>query len=1090
MVTDRIILGLHQTEYDVTPSTLRHYKEHADASIFSKYLQKRVGTFIPRPLIAKFLDSVRNEVLSRLTLLKLSCSTANAKSPAISRVVALPANQPVEKEGQENQNVLSDEQENFGDMPGAQAQRGIQCFFATAYASQTLALPVENADKSLQLQRKLSEYKHAIYTLVRGEDAPPEDPALEDEVSRRMRNLMLMEADPDNYREIIEQWRPFGNSMAVLKNELRAKCTLDDCFLRKDIYLRLSELNRVAYARLDRHFFDESGIVPEKNMAAYLRAKRQLMEALAVECWYEFFHNENVSRPCLAIRKFLTHYERPQALAKTRYVRRRIGKRMPTYAMQKELRPYAEYLLYVQGFMVAQGDLTHNFKIIRNLYFGKSQHCRWFYKCNNPKVNFGMEGNGMSGKSHAMHVTMDTMPPGVPDNITYITPKAFCTETNMNNLFICYEEMEMKYLGVGEADSDTTNFFKARLTNGETSVMAWYKDPETGKTSMMQTRNHVQGSMMFASNFDFSKVSPNILSRVTLMSVPKTKHDFHGIRTQDKYKPQYALDDPATREMFDQQQELHAVLYVVEMMVKSCVFGDHTCGVNMDGARIIANAVLDRLQDKYGVNTNDPRKRNHVMEMIRSRCLNHAVYIGRTSSVTAHTHFHPFTKEYYGFSPRVILDGILPFMCATKDHIIDGLASMYFQYVHEHEDKILEAFVKRSRVLEHLREDAFLKRYSNGVDPSVDTNQQSGGGLNRSGGFTRASMRGGQQNYETDYNFITVTGRSYREIETVLSNTLEEFVVSANDISKLLKDLTKVYDDVGTYELKYIKPPLDAANEEAAPVAGDAEDDEQEELDLFGNAVIRATVSGDKRTTPDQRRIVHNPFAERDNRQVVEYTRCAATGKYAIAFSLQFLKKKLPHLLKDDLVDDSEKTLEQTFSEMRLQDDDVSTIIVEEQQPEEMDEATRREEMIRKMGYMTSGGEKLIYRAIEDVLQNNVLENMVPEELRESHRHPVRGTVPWESFITPDHPRTRRMAEISPELDERSRNERGKKGPDMLFVDKLMMLNLKRKENGQPFVIDNYNRCHPRCAALYLSIIRSRRPAPLPRRKNRWRLRV
>lgn len=1089
---DSVVMGLHDCEYELTTETLLSQLYHLDERSASllKY------PIIPKSVLKKFTFNKTNEVNTRLKLI-MSCLGPKG------RVVI--GESPFDSSGNMKKKInrveLPDSHTNLLNINAHRPPlfaNTITSLSLTDYshALQTLQEPyisytepgfINNISKKTPIRRKALEYRRRNDTLNDNDREQLKEYAL-----REYQNKVAS-GNIGHFKEIIEKYRPFGNSLDVIKTKLHNVRT-EEIFLSRDIFLRLAELNKEAFKNLKAAFFDlETGRVRIGSEEAYHEERGRLVDALVVECWDEFFKNPHVSMAVEGVRNDLLKQHMPYrppsndvsqtSVNNSPLGKKTIGRPLPVYQFRHDLRPYSAFRIYIHSFLSDQGGITYNYKTASILYFSKLHHCRWFPQCNNPKLNIILSGSGMAGKSKMLQLIKETCPSSVGDMVTHITDQAFNIDRNLNDMLLIYEEFQNKYLGytpngnsgknsggngggtsggVSSGDSkDTTNFFKARLTGGKTATFSWFKNEETDLRDMKISQAHCQGNLLAATNNDLSEADLNVLSRLILISVPKSKHAIDGLRPQDRDKMTYGQSSDHDDEMYEEHKEIHRVYVLMEQIFKSYAIGDDVFGVNVDSARIQLLHILDQLQYKYGIPTNDVRKRNHVLELSRCMNLSFSIWTGLTSTLTRHLQYSPHNPElepeekktddmdeprWIGFNPRVITEGILPFCNVTTDQVIDAATSLSCLWYHEYQNLILEVFSTKKCKLQELKESDFLWRKKPGFHhtTSSDNNRASGyavnsmqegsnsgyGNLSRSGGYgtTNASTQAFEHPKEIDYNYIKFSGKNSLEIAREISLDLGELVVAPADILKLLTDLSRSrIDDIDGYEM------------------------DLNHVDEKGRTRAKLIKSTDIR--------------KKKHRYVVDMSYCQTTQRPTISILVHFLKHELPHIFTDDIIEnleekkkDNDNEEEEVEREILQEEEEEEETVDPEEEEEDVD---RYYKSIREIGKIGKRTESLITKAIKDIVQHPAygftgLSKEKEEELRDSYRNPLTGNVPWDSFVTADPPKPVKLTEFYPDLKPRiGKTKTGDR--DILFPDRLLMLNLKRNKKAPKLIIQNHN---------------------------------
>ena len=360
-----------------------------------------------------------------------------------------------------------------------------------------------------------------------------------------------------------------------------------------------------------------------------------------------------------------------------------------------------------------------------------------------------------------------------------------------------------------------------------------------------------------------------------------------------------------------------------------------------------------------------------------------------------------------GFNPLVMLEGILPFLVATKDEVIDAITSLSCLWYHDYQDLILEVFATKKCHLQELRKTDFMERRTGGDARDI---ARTNGLLNASAsnsGLRMAQTRVPENERETDYNYIRMYGaRNTKDVAGELSRALGDFTVAENDIHKLFSDMQRSFITTYSYTLALPDP---------------------ENGHLQTRLVLQRTAGH---------------YAERP---VVQMGTCAVTGKPYIAVNVHFLYKKLPGLLPLNRIEEStdEMPLHRQLAAMSLSDE------------------AREDDIARRMGEVNSKTETLIVRAIKDFYENEVLENWHLPEYAELYKECERdGQQPLLRFITADAPRPIKLSQLCPELKPQiAKSKVGDK--DIMFQDKLLMLPLNPKGSGNKMILYNYNTLAP-----------------------------
>ncbi len=1018
------LLGLHQTECELTSELLLYNAHHLDEEA-TRVVSRAQAT---RQIRDKFRHNKENEVAMRLKLILTNLSLRG-------RVFIAEANDEetaqTVKRRQADALALTQSVMNYTNRAVQQDAAFAQDVRHLPYLSLSPAAapPTEHRSKVLAMRRLAVQKIRELNANQKTDAMLAEERAYEELYYRKK----LSSGYIGFFKDFLEQFGPFACTMETIK-QLRESGELaideDNETLRRNVFLRQNVLNQYRYKTYYARWYNEEGQIPAECVDAAMDELRKLQDAMYVQFQHEFLTSPDVSMATLGIRSDLLKkpllfagQNSQSAEAQLKQHRNRIGTRLPVFQYTQNLRPYGAFVIALNSFISAQCGITHNFKIVKLLYFAKGHHCRWHPQCNNPKLNIILSGNGMAGKSKALQEIKKTCPSGVGDMVTHITDQAFNVDRDLNDILLIYEEFQNKYLGYSAAagkhaasggggggtsagsDKDTTNFFKARLTSGKTTTFSWFENEETGKRDVRISQASVQGNLMGASNNDFTDADLNVLSRLILISVAKSKFDTVGLKPQDKKTPQMAEANAQNAAMYELHRETHRMKFLTEKMIQSGVLGDQVYGVNMDGVLPQIDGVLDLLQT-HGIMTNDVRKREYVYELTREMVMFSRAHFGLTSELVQDLYKDPFdASQDIGFNPLVMMEGIVPFLVGTKDEAIDAVTSLSCLWYHDYQDLILNVFATKRCALHELRPFDFVERRLDGATRDMQRTAQvmRGSGSNSGLGMPRASVPDGER--YTDYNYIRMTGRTHKDVCEELARNLGDMIVSANDIMKLLSDMKRSFVKSYAYEL-----------ERADPAEGRAQ---------------------------TRLRLAREPQHYAD-RAVVEMSVCEITGKAQIALNVHFLRKKLAARLSPAARD-------------RIEESDDEMPMRRVRAPLGEAPAEVPADVMRQLGEINAKTESLIVRAIREFYENEVLENLhLPEQRALYESYARDGQQPLLRFITADPPTPIRLSELEPALKpDIERSELGDK--DIMFLDKLLVLPLRPKKGGRKTVLYNYN---------------------------------
>jgi hypothetical protein len=816
-------------------------------------------------------------------------------------------------------------------------------------------------------------------------------------------------------RPIIARYRPVE---LTIENVLKVcgQPKYDKQFMSENIYMIADSLNEYGYEQIENKYFDQvTGKIRAGKFVDYMKEKRAFLEAIMIEFWEIFFTHEKVSRANKGIRDDLLGINDP-----TKEKRTTFGMPMPLMQFNIQTRPYHYFKLWIYSYFTEHGSINHHYKTMDALFFAKFHHCRAYAPhAKDPKLNVILSGQGMSGKSHRLGFIKESCPTDVAEGITKWTNEAYNVNGNMNDMLDIQEEMSNKLVGSSgkpgkhgsseATNDDAKNNYKERATANSTTTISFHYDEESGERRAKLSKCQCQSVILGATNNDLTDADPNVLSRFIVISVPRPKNDSIGTRPQDKTKLPMALDSRKSLTLVEQQRELHRVYFMVESLIKAGVLKDSIFGVNIDSAKIQIDRILDVLQSNYGVATNDIRKRKHVLEMARCKCIAYAVWFGLTSPTTRHLQYDPYTNKFIGFNPRVLLDGILPHLVVTKDMVIDALTTLSCLWGHEYMDRILENIAGKICGLDSLNGEHFLRKM-----PDKDVDVLASYSDQNKAPRSRMLMDINEPTFIIDYNYVVITGRSQHEIHTNIANTLGgDLSIAANDISKILRDLSRTYIETDGYVMT---------------------------TDKDGQSKLT------KSTDPTHKKL----------RKIVDYGCDPRKNSQAVAISVAYLKQKLPYLLGDTIIED----LTNMTHYKELDDKD----IIDDSDFKRVNDAILRRLVINK----GDNNETSLIKAIREVMETNTLEmaelSTISAEQEKAYFEDYAdihtGKVPWFTFVTSEHPAPICIAQLFPAYynDYSKLPDHNK---EISLVDKVTVIQLERRKDAKPFRIYNFNTVSP-----------------------------
>lgn len=993
-------LGLHDMELEVTPGLLHQHQELLGDEM-RRHLTARS---VPQQLAHGFLAGIRNTVQRELQT--MNGLLRQTKTDLV-------------EQRQGGQPVINNRAQQH-----------------QLYRASTPARLVDTRHRQHLLDRRMGR-----------------EVGLDQETRDRERATMLAEANLNYHRPRLGKWRPTHATLANVKK----KCTTlrhDEVFMARDIHLVLHCLNEYGYAAIRAKYTDpKTGQIREGQWEAYQRERREFMESITVEFWDEFFRSPHVSFAGEGIRKDLLQSGQPGV----------VGRRMPLYKCDLQATPYQQYKLQLYAYFADHCGLNHHYKTMYNLWHAASHHCRFFQPgCTDPKMAMIMGGDGDVGKSWRLEKVKESCPSGVCEGITYMSAKAMLTDMNWNDTLIINHEMSNKLVGPADlkgdaAMDDERNQRKEMMTAQQTTTLAFYFDDETGDRKAKLSKCQCQCNILGATNVKLGAMDQHVASRFIIFTVPSSVDESEGNRAQDKEKSSSGCDEAATRNLVEQQRMVRRVYCMMEHLIKAGVLEDVVYGANVDGARILINKVLNQMQNEYRVPTNKPRKRKHVLEMARVLCIQSWCWYVLTSPLERHLQHHPVTGAFIGLNPRVLL-AIADRLVVTSEHVVDALTMLGALWSHDYQDVILDNFATTQCRLDQLRKQDFLHRPPgnsmlrgalDGAPLTFSTRPQRKATAptwslaqyvpvsmgNENGEGSRPQQP--DEEWDVDYNYIVLSGKSYDEIYKKLQDTTGALRVSTPEIDRLLRTLSGNKIECDAYEMG------------KHPVTG-------------------------------KPRLVRSKDATRRlKRKAVDMGKDPATDLYAIALSVAFLKEKLPHKLHDAIVQnlavpDSEDSVMRASAQSQPAEGtmDLEDPAQQARQPLADDTRDLQQRLASAMCIEPgASNETAVLRAIRDVLECDVLGltgESTPEEEAEvaaQYGDVITGESPCSHFLTSEHPASLPTASVFEDFDPARPGEVAR---EISMVDLPASIRLQRNPR-RPLVHYNHMTVSP-LARVSLSI--------------------
>ena len=930
----------------------------------------------------------------------------------------------------------------------------------------------------------------------------------------------------DVFMPVIEKRRPRGNKMEDI-NSAPDLIREEDWMLERDIELRLAVLNKRGFRHIDNEFFNpKTHEIPKERYAEYKAEKRPFIDATLVEEWHEFFTSIDVSYANEGIRddwrKATTHIlDGKKCINHAHHMR----------VSRLDVTPYHQYKIWCYELFAVVLDVHYNQKIMYNNYIAKYHHCRWNTDSTDPKNNIINHGDNMGGKSFILRNVKKTCPSMVGDMLTQITDKAFNVDRNLNDMLIIIEELENKYLGIvpgmkpgsgASGESDALTFFKNRLTSGVAAVLHFYENEEMGgRRDCKQAKSSCQGSYLCATNARLADADRHLLSRFTLLSVPKCFGDKGkgGPKVGHKdMKHQFGTEERQHDKIYEEHKDIHRLYFFVEKCIKANVINNMAYGTAIDSANIMINQILNTMEADYGIKTNDARKRNTILEFARSLCISFACWNAFTSPALRHLMYDPLTGEYIGINPRLIARGIFPYLVITKDMVIDALTSLSGLWRHDHLKNVMMAVVESTNLTKPI-----AGKYRYVVESELEGGTGGGGGSSSTGRGNHNASRAASDAMNTshsrnmvgiatqngvpvyinavaDHNYVSLVEPRYDTIYRNLSKQLGELQISSNDIEKILKELSEeTYDiPIRGYILRAPGSPLPSP-----PLAN-------------SGATVNTTAAVDE--TPYGSLVLETVSRGAMKPKIVVIDTCPKMRKPRVSILVAYLKDQLPTVLSDNIVYDlrrltveTDKLAEREKNGEECVDDDddessssfedgdeegvrlstkkrkSSAMAYQEEEEEEenpMDERPVEETLsnmdddtlsilidkLQKAASYDIRSEAPLIKAIATKYCNGikdlaVLTPQMEDLMRQEYATLFSGYVPWDNHVTADHPSpisTEDVYRIS--VAQANKHLQNKISHEITFFDTVKSLTLKRKGVG-PVILPNYAYVSPSAVA-------------------------
>ena len=496
---------------------------------------------------------------------------------------------------------------------------------------------------------------------------------------------------------------------------------------------------------------------------------------MTAECFYYFFTctKDVMSESFIGIRDWILMNQNEFRIADPKW--------------KVNLRPFGQFITWIVDFLNSVGQISHNLKIALLLYFCKFHHGRYFLiddpkSRNRIKNNILLLGDGMVGKSHVLKVIMYTVAAydkAVKD-IMHSTAGCNNVEGNYDGYLRVHDEFNSKmWMDSDQNQPEIREQFKNILTShsSETISLVMEKLIDDDGNSYTKREQHtykssMQMNIMAASNNKQALSDSNVLTRFLVFMVPKTKTESdEGTAKNFKLNDSYN-DIIFDKELYREHQILHAVLVLMEKMTQAGVFEEPNFGTEISGGESAIESILDYVQKNSGINTSNPRKRCNQLEIARSMALAFACWMGMVSPFTQYLFDH--NDKHIGFNHRILNMGIMPWNFIASDQIAFVTQLLNFNFQETFLEEILEIFaLKICRVLNS--DDNSHCFYT---DPTEHT---------------------------IDYSYIYLRTNNLDELSRLIQSNFKDQVLSIENITSILIELTKRIKSIYKYCKKNLK---------------------------------------------------------------------------------------------------------------------------------------------------------------------------------------------------------------------------------------------------------------------------------------------
>lgn len=518
---------------------------------------------------------------------------------------------------------------------------------------------------------------------------------------------------------------------------------------KQDVFRRLKKNNRQRYRDLKQEYHGRL------DSDDYGDAHWKLTVDMLDEYNHEFFNSQNVSRCVKIVREWFNDLPDEDTWLRVPYV--------------MEERPYTVYRAWINSYLKESVGMARLYKIAVLLYFARLSHGRYFPdNSQDPNINVLLAGHGCSSKSHMLNAMYFCSIPGSMYFISHISEHAFHVgASNLDHMCIVQHEKPPKSLMNNTGKGSNVNEFihteKDRINSHRSSSWVYQASAEKGKRGeAVFTELSAQGNQLAATNENLSYADQNMLGRYIVVMVPKISSTHKADSSIEHTKRGDADIDVDNDEQLNFEHQLvHLWHFYAECAFSSGVI-DNKDGVLSYGGTKTTDFVLDELARAKNIKTNNHRKRGFAYELERTQALHFAQWLANGTCMADRLHKNNATGR---LELKDAFLAALPFCVVTKDQVVDSLGILDFQWFADYENNLLGTFLYK------------MTDY-----PDLDRIR-----------YKQTENKQGEITY--DNNYLTIVGDSPYAINSEAAQHLDEYELSTNNISAILKKLSDTFHE-------------------------------------------------------------------------------------------------------------------------------------------------------------------------------------------------------------------------------------------------------------------------------------------------------